>query len=266
MRRTTMTMAVALIVSASITAPALAGAPDGPVHIALGDSIAAGSVANNYDVTAYVPRLNRWLRSVDCAEDGPDACPHLQLSNYSVGGATSNDLVADQLPAAVAEIVTRAGDSDPGNDVTYVTITVGGNDVFRPVIAACTVGDDQLCADTIQALFATYQANLGQILGTLRAVAPTAEIAIMTYGNPLGSCDQAALAPLADVVLEGGNGLPGGLNDIIRGVAGAVGGVTVVETYGLLQPSDFVGGSDCLHPDDSGHRKIARAYLAAMTS
>lgn len=264
MRRTTITMAVALLVTASITAPALANAPDGPVHIALGDSIAAGSVANNYDVTAYVPRLNRWLRSVDCVEGEPNACPHLELSNYSVGGATSDDLVADQLPAAVAEIVTRAGDSNPGNDVAYVTITVGGNDVFRPVIAACTVGDDLLCANTIQTLFANYQANLGQILVTLRTVAPNAEIAIMTYDNPLGSCDQAALAPLADIVLEGGNGLPGGLNDIIRGVAGAV-GVTVVETYGLLQPKDFVGGTDCLHPDDSGHRKIARAYLAAMS-
>ena len=265
MRRITITMAVALLVAASITAPALAGAPDGPAHIALGDSIAAGSVANNYDVTAYVPRLNRWLRAVDCVEGEPEACPHLQLSNYSVGGATSADLIADQLPAAVAEIVTRASDSDPGNDVAYITITVGGNDVFRPVIAACSGGTTPECVTTIQTLFANYQANLGQILGTLRAAAPDAKIAIMTYDNPLRSCDQASLAPLADVVLEGGNGLPAGLNDIIRGVAGAVGGVTVVETYGLLQPSDFVGGTDCLHPDDSGHRKIARAYLAAMS-
>ena len=265
MRRITITMAVTLLVTASITAPALADAPDGPVHIALGDSIAAGSVANNGDVTAYVPRLNRWLRSIDCVEGGPDACPHLELSNYSVGGATSDDLIAGQLPAAVAEIVARGSDSDRGNDVVYVTITIGGNDLFNPVIAACTVGDDDLCANTIQTLFAHYQANLGQILVTLRTVAPKAEIAIMTYDNSLRACDQAALAPLADVVLEGGNGLPGGFNDIIRGVAGAVGGVTVVETYGLLQPKDFVGGDDCLHPDDSGHRKIARAFQAAMS-
>lgn len=264
MRRITITMTVALLVTGSIISPALADAPDGPVHIALGDSIAAGSVANNYEVTAYAPRLNRWLRSVDCVEGGPSACPHLQLSSYAVGGATSDDLIADQLPAAVAQIVSRAADSDAGNDVAYITITIGGNDVFNPVIAACTVGDDELCADTIQTLFAQYQANLGQILVTLRTVAPNAEIAIMTYDNSLRACDQAALAPLADVVLEGGNGLPGGVNDIIRGVAGAVGGVTVVETYGLLHPEDFVGGTDCLHPDDSGHRKIARAFQAAM--
>ena len=265
MRRMTITMAVALLVTASITAPAVAKAPDGPVHIALGDSDAAGSGANNTDVTAYVPRLNRWLRSVDCAEGGPSACPHLQLSNYAVGGAKSGDLIAGQLPAAVGEVLTRAADSDPGNDVAYITITIGGNDVFEPVIAACSGGADQGCIDTITAVFATYQANLGEILGTLRAAAPEAQIAIMTYANPLASCDMAALAPLADVVLEGGNGLPGGLNDIIRGVAGVVGGVTVVETYELLTPNDFVGGTDCHHPDDSGHRKIARAFLEAMS-
>jgi len=265
MRRITTTLAVALLVTASITTPALADAPDGPVHIALGDSIAAGSGANNHDRTAYVPRLNRWLRPVDCVEGGPAACPHLQLSDYAVGGAVSDDLVADQLPAAVAEIVARGGDADPGNDVVYVTVTIGGNDLFRPVIEVCGAGVTDECKNTIGALFVNYQQNLGLILGTLRAAAPNAEIAIMTYDNPLGSCVLADLAPLADLVLEGGGPLALGLNDIIRGVADAVGGVTVVDIYGTLSLTDFVGGDDCLHPDDSGHRKIARAYLEAMT-
>ena len=265
MRRIIITIATALLVVTSIAAPAYADEPDGPAHIALGDSVSAGSGANNGDKTAYVPRLNRWLRSADCGTAPPEACPHLALSNYSVGGATSATLIAEQLPAAVAEIVTRNGDADPGNDVAYVTVTVGGNDLFRPVIEACGAGVTPECAATIQTLFADYQANLGVILVTLRTVAPNAEIAIMTYYNPLEACELSDLAPLADIVLEGGGPLPGGLNDIIRGVAGAVGGVTVVETYGLLTSDDLVGGEDCLHPDDSGHRKIARAFQLAMS-
>jgi len=162
------------------------------------------------------------------------------------------------LPTAVAEILARAGDDDPGNDAVYITVTIGGNDLFRPVIEACSAGVTPECANTIQTLFANYQANLAQILGTMKAVAPNAEIAIMTYANPLWSCDLADLAPLADLVLEGGGPLPGGLNNIIRGVAGAVGGVTVVDMFGNLDPEDFVGGDDYLHPDDSGHRKIAK--------
>lgn len=265
MRRLISTITVALLVSASIAIPALANAPDGAVHIALGDSVAAGSVANNPGVTAYVPRLNRWLRSVDCVEGGSAACPHLELSDYAVGGATSDDLIAHQLPAAVSEILARTSDSDPGNDVTYVTITIGGNDIFGPVIAACAAGVTPGCIETVETRFANYQANLIEILGTLRTVAPDAEIAIMTYYNPLEACFLADLAPLAGLVLEGGGPLPGGLNDIIRGVATSVGGITIVETYGLLNHGDYVGGEDCLHPDDSGHRKIARAFLKAMT-
>jgi lysophospholipase L1-like esterase len=264
MRRTIIIMAVALLAIASISTPALADQPDGPVHVALGDSVAAGSGANHPDLTGYVPRLNRYLRSVDCVEGGPAACPQLELSDYSVGGATSDDLIADQLGAAVAEIVARQTDGNPDNNVEFITVTVGGNDLFQQVISACGAGVSQGCIDTITALFGNYGGNLVQILGTLRTVAPDAEIAIMTYYNPLGSCYLSDLAPLADLVLEGGGGLAFGLNDIIRNVASGVGGVTVVETYGLLADEDFVGEDDCLHPDDSGHRTIARAFRQAM--
>ncbi len=265
MRRFSIAIAVALLMAATMATPVVAGAPEGPVHIALGDSVAAGSVANHPEVTGYVPRLNRWLRSASCGEGAPQACPHLELSDYAVGGATSDDLIAGQLPGAVAEIVARAFDGNPDNDVEYVTITIGGNDIFGPVIAACAGGISPECIETVQTKFAAYQANLGEILVTLRSVAPEAEIAIMTYYNPLGACFLSELEPLADLVLEGGGPLPGGLNDIIRGVAAAVGDVTVVETYGLLAEKDFFGGEDCLHPDDSGHRKIAKAFREAMT-
>lgn len=263
MRRTLIIAVVSMLAAATIATPALAGEPQGPVHIALGDSVAAGSGANSPN-TAYPERLSRYLKSSDCNDASAQACPHLELIDLSVGGATSTDLIASQLGPAVAEIVARQSDPDTTNNVEYISITIGGNDLFRPVIEACGGGVDQACVGTITTLFTTYQANLTTILGTLRAVAPDAEIAIMTYYNPLGSCQLADLAPLADGVLEGGNGLPFGLNDIIRGVADGVGGITVVETYGMLSPTDLVGGEDCLHPDDSGHRKIAKAFAAAM--
>ncbi|MGI9584384.1 MAG: SGNH/GDSL hydrolase family protein [Acidimicrobiia bacterium] len=263
MRRILITLAAALTMLATITTPAIAAPPDGPVHIALGDSVAAGSGANTYN-TGYVPRLSRYLRSSDCSTTRSNACPHLDLSDYSAGGATSADLIASQLGPAVAEITERQADGDPANNVEYITLTIGGNDAFRPILGACSGGVDANCAATIDSVFTTYQANLAVILGTLRAVAPDAEIAIMTYYNPLAACDLAAQAPLADLVLEGGGPLPGGLNDIIHGVAAGVGGIIVVDTYGLLSATDYVGGEDCLHPDDSGHRKIARAYRGAL--
>ena len=263
MRRTSIIAVASVLLAATLAAPAVAQKPDGPAHIALGDSVAAGVGANSSN-TAYPERLHRYLKSVDCNDAAAKACPHLELIDLSVGGATSSDLIDSQLGAAVNEILTRQSDSDPLNDVEYVSITIGGNDVFRPVIAACSGGVGPVCVTTITEVFNEYGTNLAVILGILRNSAPNAEIAIMTYYNPIGSCELAALEPLADSVLEGGSGLPLGLNDIIRSVAGAT-GTTVAGTYGLLDAGDFVGGDDCLHPDDSGHRKIARAFAEAMS-
>ena len=264
MRRTVITMATVLMAITTFVTPAVAGTTDGPVHIGLGDSVAAGSGANDPN-TAYAPRLSRYLRSTDCTEGGAKACPHLQFLDYSVGGATSGDLIAGQLGPAVTEIRARQMDEDPSNNVEFVTITIGGNDLFEPVLLACGAGVTPKCVETITHVFATYQGNLAFILGTLREAAPEAEIAIMTYYNPLEACHLSDLAPLADLVLEGVPGESAGLNDIIRGVAASVGGITVAETYGLLGDKDFVGGDDCLHPDDSGHQKIAKAFRGAMS-
>jgi lysophospholipase L1-like esterase len=263
MRRITIIMALTLMVIATMATPALADEADGPVHIALGDSVAAGSGAT-VERKAYVPRLNHYLEKVDCIEGGKQDCRGLQLSDYSVGGAKSIDLINTQLGPAVAEIVARQTDGNPGNNVEFITVTIGGNDLFEPVVAACGGGVDGTCVGVITGLFTDYGTNLGTILGTLRAAAPDADIAIMTYYNPLGACYLSPLAPLADNVLEGGGGLDFGLNDIIRNVAAGVGGITVVETYGLLRDKDFVGGDDCLHPDDSGHKRIAKAFRRAM--
>ena len=264
MRHRIVTLTLAVLAALAVAVPAAADAPTGSVVLAVGDSVAAGTGSSNPQALGYVPRFHRSLKAVDCNELDAEACPHLELVTFAQGGATSATLIAEQLAPAVAEITSRASDADPNNDVEYIAVTIGGNDIFGPVVAACGGGVTPLCVNTIATTFADYQANLGVILGTLRAAAPDAAIAIMTYYNPLGSCELAALADLGDIVLEGGGPLPAGINDIIRGVAAAT-GVTVVETYGLLGPNDFVGGEDCLHPDNSGHKKIGGAFAEALS-
>jgi hypothetical protein len=66
-------------------------------------------------------------------------------------------------------------------------------------------------------------------------------------------------------VLEGAPGFDGRLNDLIRAISAAY-GVAVADTYGRLAARDLVGGDDCLHPNDSGHRIIADLFDAALTS
>lgn len=256
---------VLVTVLAMTMVPLAAGAEteENPIQLGLGDSVAWGFGASDPSTTGYVPLVNLRAPDLYCVE-GPSGCAPVDLVNMAVPGATSTSLIANQLQPALELLTARNSDDNPSNDVVLVTVTIGGNDLFNPVIAACSGGVTPECAEVIANGFATYAANLGHILGSLRAAAgPDTEIAMMTYYNPLGACFLADLAPLADLVLEGGGPLPFGLNDIIRGVSAAT-GVTVVETYGKLRRNDFVGGDDCLHPDDSGYDKIARLFTTTL--
>jgi len=243
-----------------------AGAADGetPVHLGLGDSVAFGIGIERPSQHGYTAQVSRYLQGVDCREGNAAGCPHLELVNLAVPGATSSSLITNQLPGAVQLLTERNGDANPGNDVAFITITIGGNDLFQPVVGACSNGVTPECVEVITNGLSSYAFNLGQILGTLRAVAgPDTRIVIMTYYNPLGSCFLADIAPLANNVLEGGGGLPFGINDIIRGTAAAT-GAEVAETFGVLDGDDFVGGTDCLHPDKSGYHKIAKAFMSTI--
>ncbi|HEV8648834.1 MAG TPA: SGNH/GDSL hydrolase family protein [Actinomycetes bacterium] len=270
-RRVLLLVGIPVLLSLLTLGPASAE-PDGgqppmggrPLYLALGDSVAAGVGASDRAVTGYVPRLYDLLREEpSCQPLGSPGCRSLVLRNLAVGGATSTTLLAGQLPAAVAELRARNGDQNPRNDVEVVTIDIGGNDVFG-VVPSCTAGPTPQCLALVQARLTTFATNFTQILGALRAAAgPGTVIVAMTYYNPLASCDLAALAPLADVVLEGGPGFDGRLNDLIRRIS-AANGVAVAETYGKLGPADLVGGSDCLHPNDSGHQIIAEAFAKAL--
>jgi lysophospholipase L1-like esterase len=66
-------------------------------------------------------------------------------------------------------------------------------------------------------------------------------------------------------VLEGGPDLPAGLNDLIRSIS-ASNGVLVADAYGQLGSAELVGDTDCLHPNDAGHRVIAELFAASLAA
>ena len=260
-------MTAAALPAASAQSATKERAPATQLHLALGDSVAAGVGASDPADTGYVPLLYEQLRDdLDCWPQPAPRCRSLHLQNLAVGGATTVSLIAGQLPAAVDLLEERNADRRPGNDVRVVTVTVGGNDVFRPVVDACETDPTAPgCIATVAAQLQQVATNLPVILAALVDAADAdATVAVMTYYNPLEACVLADLAQLADLVLEGGalpggQVLPVGLNDIIRQSAAATGAV-VAETFGALDTDDLVGGEDCLHPDDSGHRIIADAF------
>lgn len=238
--------------------------PEGPVHVALGDSQAFGSGTPRPDKLGYVAALNRWLTAVDCRDGTQSACPHLELANLSVPGATTSTLITGQLDEALELIEDRNDDGDPNNDVLYVTVTIGGNDVFRAFQTHCLGGVSPGCVGALIAALGQVHTNLNQTLGDLRAAAgPETRIVISTYDNPLGACILAQFESFADIVLEGGPGFPTGLNLVIE-TAATANGAEVADMFGQLTIEDWVGGDDCTHPDISGYNKMARIFLDVL--
>lgn len=251
--------------------------PGLPLYIALGDSLAAGEGASDPATQGYVPQFGDELKTLlDCvpakSDKAVDGCKHLQLINLgrsatdTLPGVTTEAVIDEQLPVALPEIGRRNGDANPNNDVQVITLDVGGNDVFGPVIAACLGGFSTECSETIATVFATVGANYEVILGSLReAAGPDATIIVMTYANPLGFCflaDVPGAILLGDVVLEGLGVLPFGLNDLIRDAA-ARHGVLVADTYGRLGAGDF--DPDCLHRTDAGYDKMTDIFVEAAS-
>jgi lysophospholipase L1-like esterase len=271
-----------LAMLASLTALALlALAPSAsatiktPIQLSLGDSWGFGVGSANPSTGGYVPRLHETLKQkFDCTPNLRifQACRTLELRNISVGGATTPSLIAGQLPQAQALLAERNTNINPFDDVKIITVSIGGNDVFNPIVAACVpAGLTPTCVGTILSELGTYQADLTSLLSSLRTAAgPSTRIVLGTYDNAIvGSCPIAA-APggtqLGAGVLEGfgpGSGpLVNGLHDVMRSVAPAF-GVEIAEVNGDLNPAtDWAG--DCLHPNDSGYVKVAAAFAETL--
>lgn len=300
-------LCVSAVLGGGVASAAPPAAPDLvpglPVYLALGDSIANGQqsaeiVEGDYWATVAAWQANGYVAQfaddletgLDClpgrGNGTPGGCRQLQVLNLArsavpaevsppgLPGVTTELLIDEQLPAATALLRARNWDASRRNDVEVVTVTVGGNDAFGPIVGACLGDDPSQCLPTIQSVFAAFSANYGIVLAQLRAAAgPDARIITMTYYNPVPYCSigqvNPAAGPFVDWVLEGGTlpgvgTLPVGYNDVIEQISAAY-GATPAETFGALGDGDFVGGDDCLHPNLSGHTKIAAAFDEAFS-
>lgn len=257
------------VVAAGLLGACTSASPSGPTgvagvspatpastYVALGDSVAAGVGAERPSTGGYVPVLADLLR----ARAGCDGDDCLRVSRFAASGATTATVRQQQLPALRA-LLARTPAPPP---VRLVTLTVGGNDVFGPVLRSCAPAPTSpVCATSAARAVTAAGRGMDAALDALDAAVPEATVAVMAYYDPLPGCRLAPLSPLAVQVLEGEGGRDG-LNDVLRAAA-AEHGAVVVETRALLADrADLVGGDDCLHPSGQGHREIAAAFDAAV--
>jgi lysophospholipase L1-like esterase len=232
------------------------------LYIALGDSLSEGAGASDPQTTAFVPLVHQSLG------DG------VALLNLGHSGDTSDDLLAHgHLDDAVAEIERRNGDDNAENDVTLVTLEIGGNDLLRLYFSLVVTGrcpdvessiDDPECTEPLRAALDGFEPNLVTALDALQEAGPSLRILLLTLYNPFP--DDSATGPVGDLSLEGMADTPfeEGLNDIVRRQAEAH-DVIVAEAYEPFQGrSDELISGDRIHPNDAGYRVMADAVIAAL--
>ena len=233
------------------------------LYLALGDSLSEGIGASDEKRTAWVP-----LVAIGLGDE-------YELLNLGVAGDDSEELIEDgPLDTALTEIANRANDGVPGNEVAVITLEIGGNDLldlyFDLVIpGTCPSVDEALqrpeCVEALEDALADYQPNLQYTIDQLQAAAPGVPIYLMTLYNPFsgggGNLDRIGVLALEG---EPGTPFPDGLNDVIREF-GSEPDVHIVEWYELFigRQNDYIY-QDLIHPNDTGHRVMADAVLAAM--
>ncbi len=223
----------------------LFGDESGGYNISLGDSIADGGGStggNGYDTAVFSALLLHFGRD-------------LVMEHRAVGGATTQDLIDEQLDKALARLKEGG--------VRLVTLTIGGNDLnviqTSPDAATCIADVDDPTCPVAEILVGTEE-RLGRILGDLREEGPDVPVAIQVYPNLFSGTghpfEQAAGQAF------------GKLNDVIERVA-AEHDVLVADpraafegrgselTHTLDPTPDF-------HPNDAGYAAIADAFLEVL--
>ncbi|MFC1681117.1 SGNH/GDSL hydrolase family protein [Pseudomonadota bacterium] len=201
-------------------------------YMAMGDSLAAGYGAtpatNGYAYLLYTGGAF-------------DRVPNTLLSNVGVPGATSNDVLAYQVPLAVQAFKPQA-----------VTLTVGGNDLLSILNGA----DPYV-------VLPDFGTNLWQILGALCEGLPGAAIYVSNlYTVPLPGVD------LVDVVVPM-------FNDVVAQVAAGVSSsgcdVQLVDIYGAFQNRNGLllierrqSSLFEVHPTNAGYRVMARTFMKVI--
>ncbi len=233
-----------------------------PLYLALGDSLSAGIGASDEPSQGWVGLVSA-------------ALPEWDLLNLGVSGDDSRELLfGGPLDEGLRHIALRAADAEPGNEVSAITLEVGGNDLLDIYFDLVLPGDcpsviealrRETCVRALESALAAYRSNLAETLNRLIEAAPETPIFLMTLYNPF-SGGASVIDEIGVLTLEGQEGtpFPKGLNDIVR-EAGAEAGVTVVEWYELFlgKQSEYIA-FDLIHPNDTGHAVMAEAVVEAM--
>ncbi len=245
-------------------------------YLALGDSLAFGYSQAKFN--ELFPNENPADYETGYVNDFADVLkvfdPGLQIVNDGCPGETTESFIkgpcAYQLEFPLHHPYTGGPDSSQLSDaiaylqahpgsVNPITIDIGANDALGLIETTCKLEAACIAAGA-PAVFAKIGANLGLILGELRAAAPHAQIVVLGLYNPFGE------------KITGGDALTADLNEVEAKVAAGVGARFADPLPFFNPPGALEAPTICLltnmctplvdiHPTDLGYKVLGGLVL-----
>jgi lysophospholipase L1-like esterase len=231
----------------STPAPSASATPSGPLRVVgLGDSVPAGSACG---CTSYVDLVGQQAAS--------GAGRSADVDNLARSGYTTPD-VLDQLQQPEAEGAVTTAD--------LVIVTVGANDFDSGLVSDPSCDGPAL--DCYRSDLSQQGSHLAQVLSRIRALQAgrTGTILVTGYWNVF--LDGEAGRAEGSAYVENSNALTLAVNRDIATAAGQA-GATYVDIYTPFKGDGSRDDTALLaddgdHPDEAGHRLIARTLEAAL--
>ncbi len=210
------------------------------VYISLGDSVAAGNGSSDKAATSYAALLAR--------DEG-----NLDLRNYAVAGATTQDVIDKQLPDALSL----------DGEIAFITISVGGNDLAGLIPNAACRDETLPAACPLDETLRGVETRYSELVARLRAAHPDTPIVLLGYPNFFSGTGHVFEAPATRVMPR--------LDDVIRGAAAKYPHAGVADAAPAFEGrgrelTHVLDPQFDPHPTDAGHRLIADAFIAALAA
>ncbi|HEY3603448.1 MAG TPA: GDSL-type esterase/lipase family protein [Sporichthyaceae bacterium] len=218
----------------------------GPVVVALGDSVPAGSVCGcrNF-VATYGDLLSR------------GAAHKAAVTNFAEGGAETEDVLEQVRKPAVRDALTNA---------TTVLLMIGANDFYRPFKH---VRRGASAATEYRAAARQVRTNVEQTIRQIRLLHDgPVNIVVLGYWNVVED-GKVARQDYGTAGVKAAESATGWANRALRGAA-RTGHALYVSTYAAFKGADgskdptALLASDGDHPNAAGHRLLARTVYGPL--